>query len=123
MSTSYPHQSRDKYQLKVSTDENKKCILKFIMCDDNKYQIYNLNQRELKEFLKFAKKVEQLEWKDIRKDVGLKYKSLNNLCPPSYISKDITLHSMRASQKFRIIGYKEKEFFYIVWFDKDHETC
>lgn len=122
MLNNYPYQSADKYQLKTSTDENEKCLLKFIMCDDKKYQIHNLNQRELKDFISFAKKVEQLEWKNIRSDKGLHYEAISNLCPPSHISKDITLHSMRASQKFRIIGYKESKFFYIVWFDKNHES-
>ena len=113
----------NKYELKTKSDENKCCILKFSMCDNNKYQLYNLNSRNLKEFIKFAKKVESMPWKEIRVDPGLKYESLPELKGPLYISSDITLHSMRMSQKSRVIGYKENEFFYIVWFDNNHKTC
>lgn len=111
----------NEYNLKQSNDD-KYCILKFSRCDD-KYPIWNLSKRELKDFIKFCKKIENMTWKDIRKDIGLKYEILKNLDKPVFLSEDVTLHSMRLSQKSRIIGYRESEFFYIVWFDNNHETC
>ena len=38
------------------------------------------------------------------------------------IEKDITLSSIRASEKFRLIGYRQEQYFYIVWFDRNHLT-
>lgn len=99
------------YSLRQSNCEDKECILKFSMCDERKYTIEKLSSKNLKEFLKFAKKVEKLAWKDIRRDTGLNYEPLKNIELPGHISKDVTLHSMRLSQKFRIIGYKENEVF------------
>lgn len=122
--TNYLQDNLDnKYKLKRNSDEDETCILKFSSCDDNKYQMYNLNIRELKEFIKFAKKVENMQWKDIRRDRGLNYESLKGLKNPLYLSEDVVLHSMRLSKKFRIIGYKDKNMFYIIWFDNNHETC
>ena len=119
---SYYHYPYDKYNLKKDTEDNKKCILKFSLCDDNKFKMDNMNSRNIKEFIKFAKKVENMTWKDIRNDQGLKYEAIKQLKPPIYISSDITLHSMRMGQKSRVIGFKENEFFYIVWFDPNHQA-
>lgn len=105
----------------VNADE-KECVLKFSMCD-SKHTLYELNQKELKEFIKFAKKVETTKWKDIKNDKGLKYEKLSNINTPSNISNDVVIRSMRLSNKFRIIGYRDKEYFYIVWFDNNHEEC
>lgn len=102
--------------------DNKTCVLKFSMCDD-KYPMYELNSNEIKEFIKFAKKVENTAWKDIKNDHGLRYEILKNYNKPKNISTDVTISSMRLSQKFRIIGYRQNEYFYIVWFDNNHETC
>lgn len=111
-----------RYQLNNSSTDDKACLLKFSMCDD-KYPMYNLNSDEIKEFIKFAKKVENMEWKDIKRDKGLRYEVLENFDKPNNISKDVVIRSMRLSKKSRIIGYRESEFFYIVWFDNKHATC
>ena len=54
---------------------------------------------------------------------NVKYEVLKKFDLPISFSKDIIVVSMRVSKKFRIIGFREKEFFYIVWFDKNHTTC
>ena len=115
------YKPKNDYSINKST-ENNTCILKFSMCDD-KYPLYKLNSNELKEFINFAKKVENIEWKDVKNHSGLRYKVLNDIKVPSNISKDITIRSMRLSDKFRIIGFRDKEYFYIIWFDNNHATC
>lgn len=110
------------YKLSKEGTDNKQCLLKFSMCHD-KYPMENLNNHEIKSFIAYAKKVENMEWKDIKSDRGLRYEALSTLAKPDTISKDITLYSMRLSKKFRIIGYRQEEYFYIVWFDNKHETC
>ena len=62
-----------------------------------------------------------LKWRDIKTYPGLKFENLPNISKPDNIDKDITLNSMRVNQKFRISGYRQEEFFYVVWFDKNHE--
>lgn len=110
------------YSLKNNNTDDEKCILMFTQCDD-KYPLWKLNSTELKEFISFAKKIESLPWRDIKTLSGLNFESLQNCKKPNSIDKDITLYSMRINQKFRIIGYRVDRFFYIVWFDKNHETC
>lgn len=107
---------------KNESTNTKQCRLRFSMCD-SKHPMWDLDSEEIKEFIKFAKKVEQLEWKDIRKDKGLRYETLNNYKGPESISKDVSICSMRLSRKSRIIGYRQEEYFYIIWFDNNHETC
>lgn len=115
------YKPQDTYLIKNSSD-NTTCTLKFSMCDD-KYPLCNLNSNELKEFVQFAKKVEKIEWRDIKNYKGLRYEVLHNMKMPNNISKDMTIRSMRLSNKFRIIGYRDTEYFYIVWFDNNHVTC
>lgn len=124
MKNSKSYNPQKTYLIKKGNENSdyKACILKFSMCDD-KYPLYNLNKNELKEFISFAKKVEKLTWNEIKSYSGLKYEVLNNMKMPSNISKDITIRSMRISGKFRIIGYRDDEYFYIIWFDNNHNTC
>ena len=49
-------------------------------------------------------------------------KALPQIEKPDSIEKDITLSSIRASEKFRLIGYRQEQYFYIVWFDRNHLT-
>ncbi len=104
------------------SNDDKYCTLKFSMCD-NKYPMYELSSNEIKEFVNFAKKVEGIQWKNIKHVNGLKYEVLHNFQAPDNISNDVVIRSMRLSQKFRIIGYRDGEYFYIVWFDNKHKTC
>ena len=109
------------YNLQKDNDDNKECILKFSSCDD-KYPLYLLKKEELKAFVTFAKKVESMTWSNIKIHSGLKYEQLSNLEKPDNLGKDITLSSMRVTQKFRIIGYRQSNYFYIVWFDRNHNA-
>lgn len=115
------------YQLKSfeKSSENDKCIIRMSMCDENKFQLHNLKARDLKDFSSFIKKVENMVWQEIRTYNGLKYEVLNNIGykVPDNIPNDISLCSMRVNQKFRVIGYREGVYFFIIWFDSGHKTC
>lgn len=120
MQTSF--QKQNVYELKTHGSDDDFCLLKFSSCDD-KYPMHKMNKDRIKEFINFAKKVENLTWKDIKSHSSLNYETLSGLDKPNNIPKDVTLTSMRMSQKARIIGYRQQEFFYIVWFDINHKTC
>ena len=102
-------------------NDDKTGILKFLQCDD-KYPLCNLQKDELKEFITFAKKIESIPWRTIKTYNGFKFENIPELKAPDCLGKDITLSSLRASDKFRIIGYRQEEYFYIVWFDRNHIT-
>jgi len=111
------------YNLEKENANDKCCCLKFSQCDDNRYQLSELNKQELDSFIDYAKKVEKLSWQSIYQSKGLNYEKIDNLGKPDYLDDCISLYSMRASRRFRILGYRNHEFFYIVWFDNNHETC
>lgn len=122
MSNKFNDYKTNAYELKSLNDDYKFCLLRFSKCDD-KYPMYKLKKEHLKGFISFAKKVEGLTWKNIKADTGLKYETLDGMSKPNNIPQDVTLTSMRMSQKARIIGYRQQEFYYIVWFDINHKTC
>ena len=109
------------YKLIRENNDDKTGILKFSQCDE-KYPLYNLQKEELKEFISFAKKFERLPWRSIKTYKGFKFENIPEIPLPNNIEKDITLSSLRASEKFRIIGYRQEDYFYIVWFDRNHLT-
>lgn len=73
-----------------------------------------LSKSEIKKFITFAKKLENLKWQEIKSYSGLKYELLKNYDGPDYLSKDISLSSLRVDKKFRIIGYRDKQDYYMV---------
>lgn len=105
----------------IQDNDNSTCNLKFSQCDDNKYQLWTLNKEQLKRFVSFAKKIENMKWFEIKQAKSYHYESINNLVKPNFISKDIILKSIRVDEKFRIYGYRIASDFYIVWFDPNHE--
>ena len=111
------------YSLATENGNDRKCVLKFSHHDDNKYPLWELQKDDLKKFITYAKKVEKLSWQDIFVDKGLNYEKLPELVAPDYLEKNTMLYSMRASKKFRIIGYRSECYYFIVWFDNNHETC
>lgn len=105
----------------IQDNDNSTCNLKFSQCDDNKYQLWTLNKEQLKRFVSFAKKIENMKWVDINNSTSINYENINNLKKPDFISNDINLKSMRVDKKFRIYGYRMRNDFYIIWFDPNHE--
>ena len=105
------------------TDDDKICILVFANCH-NKYPLDKLGSKELKVLLTFFKKIEKMTWKDIKIDEGLNYETPKffNVKMPDLFPKDATAISLRASKKFRIIGFREENYLNLMWFDKNHES-
>ena len=109
------------YKLNRENNDDKNGILKFSNCDD-KYPLHELQKDELKAFVSFAKSFEGMPWRIIKTYKGFKFENIPEISKPDNIEKDITLSSLRISQSFRLIGYRNEEYFYIVWFDRNHES-
>lgn len=110
------------YKLKEeSTDDDKQCRLRFIDCH-KKHPLEDLQKKELKSFINFAKKIESQTWKQIKfEDKGLNYETISTKTLPTNSNGIINMESLRVDGKFRIEGYRDDEYFYIVWFDRNHE--
>lgn len=117
-----PNYNNNEYILKKqSTDDDKQCRLRFIDCH-KKYPLEKLQKKELKSFIEFAKKIETKTWKQIKfEDNSFNYETISNHKLPTNSNGIIEMESLRVNGKFRIEGYRDNEFFYIVWFDKNHE--
>ena len=109
------------YSLNRENNDDKTGILKFSQCDE-KYPLQELQKDELKAFISFAKTFESLPWRTIKTYKGFKFGNIPQIEKPDSIEKDITLSSIRASEKFRLIGYRQEQYFYLVWFDRNHLT-
>ena len=105
------------------TDDDEICMLVFANCH-SKYPLEKLNSKDLKAFIEFCKKVERMTWKEIKLDEGLNYETPKhfNVNMPDFFPKDATAVSLRASKKFRIIGWRETKYLNLMWFDKNHES-
>lgn len=105
------------------TDDDCICHLKFEFCH-NKYPIEKLSSKDLKSMLSYFQKVENMTWKEIKVDHSLNYevpKKFNHDMS-NYVPQDATASSMRATGKFRIIGWRQANYYNILWFDKNHES-
>lgn len=108
------------------TDYNDRCgRIAFTFASDNKCQMYNWQKEELKLLIESFKKFESLKWYDIIKDPGFNWERNSHIAIklPSELPMDVKLHSIRVSGKLRLYGYRAQEYFYIVWFDRQHEVC
>ena len=87
--------------------------------------ISDWNGREFKLLIDCFQKIEKLSWKQIQSDPGLNFERNKNIALPlpSNFPPDANLCSIRVNQKMRLYGYRVREFFYIVWFDKNHLVC
>ena len=84
---------------------------------------------ELVCFSSFIDKINRLEWKEIKKHPGLRFKSIDNAkgIPNNDIkerlSKDITFCEFRVSQKARVVGFRNNAVFFLCWLDRNHRIC
>lgn len=119
-----PSQNINAYKLnkKESTDDDKQCRLRFVDCH-KKYPLEDLQKKDLKNFIQFAKKIENKTWKEIKfSDNGFNYETIKDKKLPTNSNGIITMESLRVDGKFRLIGYRNNEYFYVIWFDRNHEV-
>ena len=119
--------SKDKIDTNLNDiDYNKrKGRIAFSSVCHNKCSISKWQGKELTSLIDTFKKIEESKWEDILIDAGLQWKRDKHIAfkLPDNLPEDVKLHSMRVDGKMRIFGYRAQEYFYIVWFDKNHEVC
>lgn len=109
--------------------ENEKGYVALKYFDKNFECFSDWSKDELVSFSNFIDKVNQLEWKEIKRHGGLRYKSIENAdgLPNNNIqerlSKDITFCEFRISQKARVVGFRINAVFFLCWLDRNHRIC
>ena len=78
-----------------------------------------LEPSEIPIFINSFEEFSKMEWIDIRKNKGLRYKKFKN----EKKFKEITyrIDKFRVTQKYRCFGYIEKEIFFVIGFETDHK--
>lgn len=98
----------------------------FKSCSNNRFKLSEWQPKEIEQLISVFKKLESCSWKEIRRNKGFGYKIVDpdtfscNL--PENISPDETIIELRVSKKARLFGYRGKNIFYIIWFDRNHEV-
>lgn len=112
-------------QLNEPNYDKRKGRLAFSYVCHKKCSISDWAGQELTQLIDTFKKFESLNWEEIFKDSGLNWERNRNIAlkTPDYMAEDAKLHSIRVSKKMRIYGYRAQQYFYIIWFDKNHEVC
>ncbi|MBR1735378.1 MAG: hypothetical protein IJ730_08110 [Alphaproteobacteria bacterium] len=96
---------------------------KFMVRDE--YSLFSCSQEEKNAFLKTMEKLSQLTWENVmsinRHKLGCEHISQKSIKTPipSYITPDTQLIAFRFSGKKAMVGFRNRDTFYIIWFDKD----
>jgi len=107
-------------------DRDKPLLFSFRDTDKNRFVLWDLVKKELKELVKTFKLMEQLGWQGVFQHSGLKpeihkQEQLRFKLPVD-LSPDVDIYSFRFSEKGRIFGYRIKNVFYLIWFDRNHDV-
>ncbi len=84
------------------------------------------NKNIIKDILEKLKNFEKMKWKDIsgKNHHYLDYLSLSKKAKKELERIDVQeVFSFRLSGRNRLIGIRENECFYIIWWDSDHSFC
>lgn len=112
-----------------NNSDNQQAYMAFKYFDRNFECFSEWSTEELKSFSELIEKINNLTWKQIKRHVGLAYKSIdsskgipnNNI--KSKISQDISFCELRVTQKARIVGFRIQSVFFVCWLDRNHRIC
>lgn len=109
-----------------SWDRDDYPVFSFRHADNNRYLLSEWQEDELKSLIETFKKMESLKWSEINKHKGLNCKPVDpDVLPaelPEMVSPDVTILQIRVSKKARIFGYRIKNVFHLIWFDRNHDV-
>lgn len=94
----------------------------------NHFQLHEWGSEELKSLTDTFIKMEQQSWTDIMKQRkrGLGYAVVDpstfSKSLPRHISPDVSIIEIRVTQKARLFGYRWRNIFNVIWFDRNHEV-
>lgn len=114
-----------------STDDRHPAF-RFKHADENKYCLRDWKAPELDDLVRAFKKIEGYTWGQIKghggklgNKVGTGFGVIDKNLPtlPDGVPPDAVISEMRVDGTKRIFGYRVDEFYYLIWFDRNHEVC
>lgn len=101
-------------------------VLSFKDVCPNHFQLEEWQGTELKQLVDTLKKLGNSTWQDALKIKGLGIKIVDpktfSKDLPEYISPDVSIYECRVSQRARLFGYRIRNVFHVIWFDRNHEV-
>lgn len=92
----------------------------------NHFQLSDWQSGEIAELMETFRRMEQLNWHEIHKHRGLNYKQVDprtfSKDLPEFISPDLSIYEVKVTKRARLFGYRLKNIFHIIWFDRNHEV-
>lgn len=101
--------------------------------DGTDFCLSKCSEAEIRTALTCLQKICQRNWQQILESgakankTGLNYEKHDDSSlatqRPNFLSKDVNICSVRASQVFRIFGFRDSDAFHPIWFDPRHSIC
>jgi hypothetical protein len=93
---------------------------------NNHYYLTDWRSEELQRLIDTFRTMESLNWSEVIRYKGLGFKIVDpktfSTDLPEVISPDISIIEFRVSKRARLFGYRDKNIFNIIWFDRNHEV-
>lgn len=122
-----------------SSSDNKNVIWRFDWIDMSGKFAFNINRYDFqhKDVLEKIIEYSSMTWADIKKQTHDYGKSKHHYLAVDKLSKDAkdrlntkklmdyndSIFSFALTNKLRIVGIRSEEFFYVLWYDPNHEVC
>lgn len=90
----------------------------------NHFLLEHWQSNELKQLIQALRDFGNRSWSELRKLKGFKSVDQRHFSQPlpEYISPELTIWECRVTGRARLFGYRNKNVFHIVWFDRNHEV-
>lgn len=82
------------------------------------YDFNQLNKEQIKAFINTFDNFSKLSWANISSSDGFKYKKYHGNC---FKGDYPAIYKFRISEKYRCLGYRKEDIFYILRFETDHK--
>lgn len=99
-------------------------VFSFAETCPNHFKLCDWQYEELKHLNDVLRRYSRMSWAEIRKEKGFGPvdSSTFSVQLPQYISPDIAILEFRVNKRARIFGYRARQVFNIIWFDRNHEV-
>lgn len=108
-----------------STD-NLQPVFSFRDLCNNHFQLHEWQEDEIKKLVQTFRDCGNWTWSEAKKVRGFNLKPVDprtfSKSLPEFISPDLTILEFRVSKRARVFGYRARNVFHIIWFDRNHEV-
>ena len=121
------------------SSDGEKVVFRFDKIDRTGKFAFDIGRKDFSHKLVLDKIISysSMTWTEIKRQTHDGGKSKNHMLDPDSISAEVmerikergleeysdAIFSFALQNKIRIVGYRENQFFYVLWYDPNHEIC